>query len=401
MQYTLTDITESGLFCDGDWIEKKDQDANGTVRLIQLADIGECIFKDKSNRYITEAKAQELKCTFLHRGDILIARLPEPLGRACIFPLSGKYITAVDIAIVRISNTKINTQYLMYLINSSVFRAQIKKYESGTTRKRISRKNLAKITFSLPPLSEQERIVAHIEELFSELDAGVETLKKTKAQLDVYRQAVLKEAFEGKYKYVPLKNISTTISGYAFKSNRYVSDGQYVVVKIGNVKQYHFDFSRDLTKTNEANDAILKKYLLQYGDCLITLTGSRGKRDYGFVAMITSQENYLLNQRIAALRFDTRIALPEFYQYYLSSPEYRNAFFGYETGNVGQGNVGIKALQEPMVICPSIEEQRKISENIETSLSVCNNIEQTIDAALEQAKALRHSILKEAFEGKM
>ena len=401
MQYTLTDITKSGLFCDRDWIEKKDQDINGTVRLIQLADIGECAFKDKSCRYITEEKSKELKCTYLHKGDILIARLPEPLGRACIFPLSGKCITAVDIAIVRISDTKVNAKYIMYLINSSLFRKQIKEYESGTTRKRISRKNLAKITFNLPPLSEQERIVAHIEELFSELDAGVETLKKTKAQLDVYRQAVLKEAFEGEYNYVPLKNISTTISGYAFKSKEYTPDGQYVIVKIGNVKQYHFDFSRDLTRTDEVNETILKKYLLQYGDCLITLTGSRGKRDYGFVAMIDSQKNYLLNQRVAALRFDTKIVLPEFYQYYLCSPEYRNTFFGYETGNVGQGNVGIKALQEPMVIFPSIGEQRKIVENIESRLSVCDSIEQTIDAALEQSKALRHSILKEAFEGKL
>ena len=138
-------LSDNGLFCDGDWIEKKDQDVNGLVRLIQLADIGICEFKDKSNKYITEQTAQNLNCTYLKKGDILIARLPEPLGRACIFPYDGKFITAVDVAILRPANDKVNNQYIMYLINSPQFRKQIKKFESGTTRKRISRKNLDRI----------------------------------------------------------------------------------------------------------------------------------------------------------------------------------------------------------------------------------------------------------------
>ena len=190
-------VTDDGLFCDGDWIEKKDQDPNGEIRLIQLADIGVCEFKNKSSKYLTEKKAKELNCTFLQKGDILIARLPDPLGRACIFPLDEKCITAVDIAIVRLHReSEVDASYVMYLINSPQFRNKVKLYESGTTRKRISRKNLDKIEFELPPIEVQRRIVTRIEELFSELDSGVETLKKTKAQLAVYRQAVLKEAFE-------------------------------------------------------------------------------------------------------------------------------------------------------------------------------------------------------------
>ena len=215
----------------------------------------------------------------------------------------------------------------------------------------------------------------------------------------MYRQAVLKEAFEGDYPKVQLKEISTTISGYAFKSKKYTPDGEYIVVKIGNVKERHFDFSRDLTRTNEADGNILDKYLLRHGDCLITLTGSRGKRDYGYVTMIDKESNYLLNQRVAALRFDETKALPEYFQYYLSSPDYRNKFFSYETGNVGQGNVGIKALWEPTILLPSIEEQKKIVEEIESRLSVCESIELTVDTALAQADAMRQSILKQAFEG--
>src|SRR5690348_11943930 len=80
----------NGLTTDGDWIESKDQDPNGTVRLIQLADIGDGEFKDRSSRFVTAETAKRLNCTFLEADDLLIARMPDPLGRACIFPGVGQ-----------------------------------------------------------------------------------------------------------------------------------------------------------------------------------------------------------------------------------------------------------------------------------------------------------------------
>ena len=293
----------------------------------------------------------------------------------------------------------VNSEFLYYQL--IYLRKTIQDMGSGTTFKEISAKKFGAVQVTIPPLVEQEHIISRIEELFSQLDVSVNELKTAKERLKVYRQAVLKEAFEGDYPQVQLKEISTAISGYAFKSKLYTSDGKYIVVKIGNVKERHFEFSRDLTRTNEADETILDKYLLQRGDCLITLTGSRGKRDYGFVTMIKDQTNYLLNQRVAAIRFNRKEAIPEFFQYYLASPSYRSAFFRYETGNVGQGNVGIKALTEPIVILPNIEQQWRIVEEIESRLSVCDSIEKTVDTALQQAEALRQSILKKAFEGEM
>ena len=209
---------------------------------------------------------------------------------------------------------------------------------------------------------------------------------------------MLKEAFEGNYPCIALSEISQVISGYAFKSKLYSKNGKYRVVKIGNVKPFHFDFTRDDTHTDEVNEKILSKYLLKQGDCIITQTGSRGKRDYGFVSMIRNEDNYLLNQRVAALRFNQMIAYPMFFQYYLSSKTFRDVFFSYETGNVGQGNVGIKALTEPLVILQSISQQVQIVNSIESQLSLCYSIEKTVNQSLQQAEALRQSILKKAFE---
>ena len=193
-------VAHDGIFTDGDWVETKDQDPNGDVRLIQLADVGDGCFLDKSSRYLNRAKAHELNCTFLARGDLLVARMPNPLGRSCIFPLDGdeKYVTVVDVCSIRLGTSSINPKYIMYVINSPHSRMAIDALKSGSTRKRISRRNLARIEMPLAPLNEQRRIVAKIEELFSELDKGIESLKTAREQLNVYRQAVLKHAFEGK-----------------------------------------------------------------------------------------------------------------------------------------------------------------------------------------------------------
>ena len=192
-------IGNGGLFMDGDWIESKDQDPNGEVRLIQLADIGDGNFKDKSNRFMTYERAIELNCTFLERGDILIARMPEPLGRAAIFPFNEKhkYVTVVDVAVVR-TGSGVYNKYLMFFLNSPEIRRTINSLQTGTTRSRISRRGLSTIEIPVPPFKEQVRIVEKIEEIFSELDNSLISFQYALNQLKTYRSTVLKEAFNGK-----------------------------------------------------------------------------------------------------------------------------------------------------------------------------------------------------------
>lgn len=364
----------------------------GTIPWLIIGDLNDGIVTSSASK-ITELGLQNSSAKKIPAGTLLVAMYGS-IGKLGITGI--ECCTNQAIAYAKELHG-VTTKYMFYYM--ALMKSELISKGKGGTQKNISQTVLNSLDVIVPPLPEQECIVARIEELFSQLDAGVETLKKTKAQLAVYRQAVLKEAFVGNYPKKQLKDFSKAISGYAFKSSRYSPDGDYIVVKIGNVKERRFDFTRDLTKTTEADDSILEKYLLQRGDCLITLTGSRGKRDYGFVAMIGDQNNYLLNQRVAALRFDQSVALPEFFQYYLASPLYRDMFFSYETGNVGQGNVGIKALLDPYVILPDINTQKRIVEDVEARLSVCDSIDQTIDMALQQSEAMRQSILKQAFEG--
>ena len=332
------------------------------------------------------------KCLPCKNGEILIVCDGSRSG------LVGKAIDGyVGSTLAKISAEGVIPEYLFYYLQEKYPKLNTQKKGTGTPH--LNQALLKDEIINIPSVDEQFHTVAYIDEIFLELDKVVDTLKTTKEQLEVYRQAVLVDIFSQEHPLRRLKEISVALSGFAFKSKNYTPDGKYTVIKIGNVKDGYLDFSRDKTRTNEVTDRILQKYLLKQGDCLITLTGTRGKRDYGFVSMIERQTDYLLNQRVAALRFDTMIALPEFFRYYLSSLNYRNQFFKYETGNVGQGNVGIKALCEPAVPCPPLDTQKKIVDQISDRLSVCDSIEKTVDTALAQADAMRQSILKQAFEG--
>ena len=365
---------------------------NGTIPWLIIGDLNDGIVNSSLSK-ITELGLKNSSAKMIPVGTLLVAMYGS-IGKLGITGI--ECCTNQAIAFAKELHG-VTTKYMFYYM--SMIKPKLISMGKGGTQKNISQSVLKSLDVVVPPIPEQERIVSKIEELFSKLDASVTELQTAKDKLKVYRQAVLKEALEGDYHCVRLKEIATAFSGYAFKSKKYSSNGRYVVVKIGNVKPFRFDFSRDLTKTSEIDDNILNKYLLKKGDCLITMTGSRGKRDYGYVAMVEDQDNYLLNQRVSALRFDDSVALPKFYEYVLSSPQYRNQFFSYETGNVGQGNVGIKALTEPKVICPTLKTQEAIIQSIEFRLSLCDSIEQTIDTSLQQAEALRQSILKQAFEG--
>lgn len=403
---TLKDIIgEKGFFCDGDWIEKKDQDPNGEIRLIQLADIGDGEFKDKSSKFITKSTAERLGCTPVQKGDILIARLPDPLGRACIFPLSGQYITAVDVAILHINNPDIDTTYVMHMINSHMFRKQIAKYQSGTTRKRISRKNLEKIQFDIPTFDEQQRIVSRIEELFSELDKGVETLQAIKLQLKIYRQAVLKEAFDNaqtickgftsieEILVTDRKGMATGPFGTLIKKHEYKTDG-VPMLGIENIGAGKFIDGNKIFVTPE-KAAELKAFELKTGDIIISRSGTVGE----LCAIPARMEGALLSTNLMRISLNHKVVSPEYFVYLFQSKgvvldQVKELCKG--STRIFLNQTILRKIQFPI---PQLNEQLRIINIIESRLSVCDSIEQTVDNALIQADAIRQSILKKAFEG--
>ncbi len=388
-------IDDDGLFKDGDWVEKKDQDPNGQVRLIQLADIGDGNFRDKSSKYLNLKRAKEMNCSFLMQGDILIARMPEPLGRCTFFPFDEeeKFITAVDVAILRPKNKSIYNSFLLHQINSPSIRNKIDKLKSGTTRKRISRKNLNKINFSFPSLVEQKAIVKKIEELFSSLDSGIADLKKAQDQLVIYRQAVLKKAFEGEYPQKIIIEIADVNTGATPKrgNSEYWENGSIPWVTSTVVNNDFVNEPSELITENAIKKTNCK--LIPKGSLLVAMYGegkTRGKCSELNIDAATNQALAaitLLEENKDSKKFLKLFLLKNYEEIRLLS-----------SGGV-QPNLNLTIIKNTIIPFPSLKEQHQIVSDIESRLSVCDKVEKDIADSLEKAQALRQSILKKAFEG--
>ena len=156
---------------------------------MQLADIGDGVFLDKSSRWLNKEQFQRLRCTALVPGDILIARMPDPIARACLFPHNLPVsATVVDVAILRCGPGYL-PKFLVMLINHDTFRAAANSLITGTTRQRISRSNLSGLSFSVPPLDGQMRIV----EIVSSIDDVIQATKQAILDLKVLRRSLLTE----------------------------------------------------------------------------------------------------------------------------------------------------------------------------------------------------------------
>lgn len=184
----LKDI--STLFADGDWIETKDQSDDG-IRLVQTGNVGNGYYidKDAHSRYVSEETFLRLNCTEILPGDILISRLPDPVGRGCILPDGiGKAITAVDCTIVRLKDM-VEPEYLIGFTLTGLYQSQIESVKIGTTRKRISRKNLEKVLIPVPPIEKQMVFV----ELVKESDKSKFALQEAIKDLDALSKKIIAE----------------------------------------------------------------------------------------------------------------------------------------------------------------------------------------------------------------
>lgn len=178
---------------------KSNEYVDSGVPVLKIQNIKANRFVRKKLSYVTPEKATKLSRHSFVAGDLMITKLGEPLGLCCKVPSDLAHgIFVADLMRLRPCDAVVDPTFLLHCINSDVVQNQFKEITKGTTRQRVNLTIVRSIEIPLPPMAEQHRIVAKIEELFSELDKGIESLKTAQAQLKVYRQALLKHAFEGK-----------------------------------------------------------------------------------------------------------------------------------------------------------------------------------------------------------
>ena len=289
-----------------------------------------------------------------------------------------------------------NNRFLCYYLSSINYKGLV----SGTTRLKLTQGQMKQINIPAVPLPEQERIVTRIEELFSELDKAVETLQTTKQQLSVYRQAVLKEAFcEIPFsEYRPLREVmQNSPQNGLYKPKSDYGSG----VRILRIDGFYngfisptYDFKRLHVSQEEIN-----RYSLKVNDLVVNRVNSMPY--LGKCALVRKlDETTVFESNMMRFRLNDEKANPKYVTYYLSSllgkkELTKNAKQAVNQASINQTDVGNALIPVPI----DILHQKKVVEIIESRLSVCESIEQTVDTALAQADAMRQSILKQAFEG--
>ena len=404
----LSLIPKDGIISDGDWIESKDQDVNGDVRLIQLADIGDGEFKNKSRRYLTSEKAKELNCTYLKPNDILIARMPDPIGRACVFPEIGqKSVTAVDICIIRLGERPvILAELLVYWVNSSFIRNQMNSEATGTTRKRITRKKLEQFKIPLPPLPEQQYLSQKLTALLDEVAQTKQRLETIPALLKQFRQSVLADAVSGRlteewreengkiFEYISgtVADLGIIITGNtpSKKNPENYINGFFPMFKPTDLDSGYYlnngsDFLTDIGKK-------LARFIPKHSTLVTCIGATIGKTAF-------SRIDGTCNQQINAI-IPNSLFNNKWIYFLMISPEMQNLIIE-SSSSTTLPILNKSKFSALPIIYPPKEEQTQIVQKVETYFALADEIETQVNVALENVNLLTQSILAKAFSGEL
>lgn len=288
--------------------------------------------------------------------------------------------------------------FVLHYLNSINYR----EFVNGTTRLKLTKSSLVEIPFVVPPLPEQQAIVSKIEELLSELENGKQQLLTAQQQLKIYRRSLLKSAFEGKltrnkgeWRKIKLGEVAIAVDPQpSHRTPPIVPNG----IPYVSIKDFDSELDKiDLESARKVSPEVLKehlnRYTLQIGDFVIGKIGTIGKP-----VRIVLPQNYSLSANIVLIQ--PRKINPTYLYYYFQSNQIEKAFKA-GTNSTTQAAFGIQKVRELVIDLPNESEQSLIVSELESKLTVCDKIEETISQSLQQAETLKQSILKKAFEGKL
>lgn len=337
----------------------------------------------------------------------------------------------------------ISNEYLFYYLK--FIRHEANARATGTTFKELSGSAFAILPFPLAPTTEQRRIVAKVEELFSELDAGVANLKQARAQLAVYRQALLKHAFEGRLTAAwrtthaaELKSADQILSGIrdqmpetSGSSNLNVSSNQcgWLNVSLADITKYsliglvraadlqnhegrgscyikmdridmsgHVDI--DPKVFVDCSKAEMERYALRQGDILFNTRNSVELVGKTGLVRKTPATPTVFNNNLMRIRAVTSV-LPAFLNYQMCAPDFRNAMEHVKKATTSVAAVYGKDLWPLRIVIPSVREQEQIVDELDCQLEAVESMEADIDLNLQKAESLQQAILKKAFAGEL
>jgi type I restriction enzyme S subunit len=305
----------------------------------------------------------------------------------------------------------IDPAYLVYGLKT----LGLEKHDTSTAIPGLNRDDLYAQQLPMAPRVEQDRIVEKIRELIKSVDASRDHLAKVPRILKAFRQSVLAAACSGgitadwraqnrascNFQSTTVGEIADYLGGFAYKSPTFLDHGRHQVVRIGNVRPAYLDLSASPVYIPSAIAHSTDRFKLQPADIVVSMTGTKYKRDYGFAAIVPLGPPLLyVNQRVARLRCKGEVLAP-FLILWLQTDAFRNFFFEKETGNVNQGNVGADGIRSAPIELPTLPEQQEIVRRVETLFNLGDAIEKRLEAATKRTDKLTQAILAKAFRGEL
>lgn len=305
---------------------------------------------------------------------------------------------------------KLLSKFLFYYLRLEFLLGRFRGESTQTTNiANISSSVLGEYTFPLPPLSEQQRIVERIEELFAKLDEAKERLQEVVDSFAVRKAAILHKAFTGELTKQwrrengvsdaswEEKTIGEICSSLKYGTSKKSSDdGEVVVLRMGNLQNGEIDWS-NLAYTSDEED--IKKYLLKSGDVLFNRTNSPelvGKTSIYRGEMPAIYAGYLIK-----LDYEKNIVVGDYLNYYLNSSKAKEYYMQVKTDGVSQSNINAKKIGEFEIPLPSLSEQHEIVRLIDDLLARERSAQQATEQALASIDLMKKSILARAFRGEL
>lgn len=346
-----------------------------------------------------EDQAARLSCTFLAPDDILIARMPDPIGRACLVPRSiGRAVTAVDVAILRVDRTQFEPAYVAWMINAPQFHARVESMQSGTTRKRISRKNLATLTIPYASLAEQRRIVEILEDHLSHLDAADAEIHRAQVRRSALLLGALRRhvdaARSAGVSFARIGELASTNLGKMLDAKKATGEMTPYLANI-NVRWGHFDLenlkSVPLTTEEQA------RLTMQSGDIIVCEGGEPGR------CAVWDRDNSNIAYQKALHRVrvhDPQRLRPEYLALMLretiQSGRADRLFTGTTIKHLPQEKLRLieVPVPEPSTQVSALRELQEVAES-------GDRLAAALQTASSRSGALRRAVLTAAFEGKL
>lgn len=379
---------------------------NKEVRIIQLSNIGENGWREDNKKYTTFEHAKVIARSKVEAGDIVIAKMM-PAGRAIICPsYEQQYVLSSD-AVKFVPNSLVDNNFCCKGINSYFFQTLVQENTQGITRARTSIKKLKGYPFPLPPLSEQQRIVERIEELFAKLDEAKERLQEVADSFAVRKAAILHKAFTGEltkqwrrengvsdesWEDVSLDSVCKSIyDGDHMPPPKSETGIPFLV--ISNVNTGFISFEKCRFVPEEYYDGLSETRTPEIGDILYTIVGS-----YGIPVMVDTDKKFCFQRHMALLK------PKDIYNRFLWRQLQTQSFFEQATSiatGTAQLTVPIKGLRKLIVKCPTLPEQHEIVRLIDDLLARERAAQQAAEQALASIDLMKKSILARAFRGEL